>query len=122
MRTKILFMTMTFLLACACWMPTGAQSVKHIQSKDPGGIATGVWVGDVYYLSGQLPTPTKPADTKTGAPAVYGTTQAQAENVFMKIQDLLKEQGLSLGDIVMMPVYMAADPMTGKLEFAAMNA
>jgi enamine deaminase RidA (YjgF/YER057c/UK114 family) len=120
MRSKICFVAL--LLAAAYAMPAAAQSVKHIQSKDPGGIATGVWVGDTFYLSGQLPTPTKPADPKTNTPAVYGTTQAQAENVFMKIQGLLKEQGLGLGDIVMMRVYMAADPMTGKLEFAGMNA
>jgi enamine deaminase RidA (YjgF/YER057c/UK114 family) len=35
---------------------------------------------------------------------------------------LLKEQGLGLGDIVMMRVYMSTDPMTGKLEFQGMNA
>jgi enamine deaminase RidA (YjgF/YER057c/UK114 family) len=122
MRTKIFFMTMTFLLACACWMPTGAQSVKHIQSKDPGGIATGVWVGDMFYLSGQLPSPSTPADREKGTPAVYGSTQVQAENVFGKIQNLLKEQGLGMGDIVMMRVYMAADPANNKLDFAGMNA
>jgi enamine deaminase RidA (YjgF/YER057c/UK114 family) len=121
MRMKIGLVA--FLLSSAYWTPAGAQSVKHIQSKDAGGIATGVWVGDMFYLSGQLPSPTTPADRERGTPAVYGTTQAQAENVFNKIQSLLKEQGLGLGDIVMMRVYMAADPAMGnKLDFAGMNA
>jgi enamine deaminase RidA (YjgF/YER057c/UK114 family) len=41
----------------------------------------------------------------------------------MKIQTLLKEQGLGMGDVVMMRVYMAADPAMGnKLDFAGMNA
>jgi enamine deaminase RidA (YjgF/YER057c/UK114 family) len=76
----------------------------------------------MFYLSGQLPSPTTPADREKGTAAVYGTTQAQAENVFSKIQDLLKEQGLGMGDIVMMRVYMAADPANNKLDFAGMNA
>jgi len=119
MRTKICLVA---VLLVAFATVAGAQSVKHIQTKDPGGIATGVWVGDMFYLSGQLPSPVTPANRGSGTPAVYGNTQQQAENVFNKIKDLLKEQGLGLGDIVMMRVYMSTDPMTGKLEFASMNA
>ena len=77
----------------------------------------------MLYLSGQLPTPVTPADRAKGVPAVYGNTQAQAESTFTKIQTLLKEQGLGMGDVVMMRVYMAADPaMENKLDFAGMNA
>ena len=120
MRTKICLVA---VLLVAFATMAGAQSVKHIQTKDPGGIATGVWVGDMFYLSGQLPSPVTPANRGNGTPAVYGNTQQQAENVFNKIKDLLKEQGLGLGDIVMMRVYMAADPAMGnKLDFAGMNA
>ena len=109
------------LIAAACSMPAAAQ-VKHIQTKE-GGIATGVWVGDMLYLSGQLPTPSTPADREKGTPAVYGNTQAQSESTFAKIEGLLKEQGLTMGNVVMMRVYMAADPAMGnKLDFAGMNA
>jgi enamine deaminase RidA (YjgF/YER057c/UK114 family) len=101
--------------------PAAAQSVKHIQTEG-GGIASGVWVGDMFYLSGQLPTPVTPADREKGTPAVYGNMQAQAESAFMKIQNALKAQGLGMGDVVMMRVYMAADPKDGKLDFAGMNA
>ncbi|HEY1309106.1 MAG TPA: Rid family hydrolase [Vicinamibacterales bacterium] len=102
--------------------PAQAQTVKHIQSKE-SGIASGVWVDNVFYMSGQLPTPVTPADRAKGTPAVYGNTQAQAESTFTKIQNLLKEQGLGMGDVVMMRVYMAADPaMENKLDFAGMNA
>jgi len=102
--------------------PVQAQTVKHIQSKE-SGIASGVWVDNVFYMSGQLPTPITPADRAKGTPAVYGNTQAQAESTFTKIQNLLKEQGLGMGDVVMMRVYMAADPaMENKLDFAGMNA
>jgi enamine deaminase RidA (YjgF/YER057c/UK114 family) len=110
------------IIAAACWTPAAAQSVKHIQTKE-GGIASAVWVGDMLYVSGQLPSPVTPADRAKGTPAVYGNTQVQAENAFGKIQSLLKEQGLGMGDVVMMRVYMAADPaMDNKLDFAGMNA
>ena len=100
-----------------------AQSVKHIQSATPGGIATAVWAGDVLYVSGQTASPQTPADRASGKPAVYGNTESQAANVFGKIEAILKEQGLTLGDIVMMRVYMVGDPAQGnKLDFAGMNA
>ena len=112
----------SLLAAAAVSTTAAAQSVKHIQTKE-AGIASAVWVGDMLYVSGQLPSATTPADREKGTPAVYGNTQAQAENVFGKIQNLLKEQGLGMGDVVMMRVYMAADPsMDNKLDFAGMNA
>jgi len=40
----------------------------------------------MLYVSGQLPSPVTPADRAKGMPAVYGNTQAQAENTFGKIQ------------------------------------
>src|SRR3979490_2211047 len=111
-----------FLVAAGCWSPAAAQSVTRIQTKE-GGIASGVWVGSMLYLSGQLPSPITPADREKGTPAIYGNTQAQAENAFGTIQNLLKEQGLGLGDVVMMRVYMAADPaMDNKLDFAGRTA
>lgn len=120
MRMKIFFSAL--FVAVACWTPAAAQSVTHIQSEG-SGIATAVWVGNMLYLSGQLPSPITPADRAKGTPAVYGNTQAQAENAFAKIQNLLKEHGLGMGDIVMMRVYMAADPaMDNKLDFAGMNS
>ena len=120
MHTKIC--VVAFLVAAGCWMPAAAQSVKHLQSEG-AGIASGVWVGDMLYLSGQLPVPLTPADRAMGTPAVYGNTEVQSFSTFSKIQNLLKEQGLGMGDIVMMRVYMAADPAMGnKLDFAGMNA
>jgi enamine deaminase RidA (YjgF/YER057c/UK114 family) len=111
-----------FIAAAGSLTPAAAQSVTHIQTSS-AGIASGVWVDNMLYLSGQLPTPITPADRAKGTPAVYGNTQSQADSVFTKIQTLLKEQGLGMGDVVMMRVYMAADPaMENKLDFAGMNA
>lgn len=112
------------VLIAAVWAaPADAQAVVKRLQTDGGRIASGVWVGDMFYLSGQLPTPITPADGAKGTPAVYGNTQAQSESVFLKIQNALKEQGLGMGDVVMMRVYLAADPATGgKFDSAGMNA
>jgi enamine deaminase RidA (YjgF/YER057c/UK114 family) len=108
------------ILTVALTVTTAAQ-VKHVQSSRPGGIADAVWVGDMLYVSGQMGSPKTPADREKGTAAVWGTTTEQAESAFSKIRDLLKEQGLGMGDVVMMRVYMVAAP-DGKLDFAGMNA
>jgi enamine deaminase RidA (YjgF/YER057c/UK114 family) len=95
--------------------------VKHIQS-DKSPIATGVWAGDTYYLSGQLASPITPADAAKGTPADYGDTKAQAASVFAKIQAALKDQGLDMKDVVKMTVFLGPDPKTGKLDFAGMQS
>ena len=96
-------------------------AVKHIQS-DRSPIATGVWAGDTYYLSGQLASPITPADTAKGTAADYGDTKAQAASVFAKIQTALKDQGLDMKDVVKMTVFLGPDPKTGKLDFAGMQS
>jgi enamine deaminase RidA (YjgF/YER057c/UK114 family) len=97
-------------------------TVKHIQTA-ASPIATAVWAGDTLYVSGQLASPVTAADPAKGTSAVYGDTKAQATSEFLKIQAILKEQGLTLGDVVMMHVYLAGDPAKdGKLDFAGLQA
>jgi len=111
----------TALVAVSC-VAHSQVTVKHIQLEKPL-IATGVWAGDTYYLSGQLASPLPPAaDAAKGAEPAYGDTKTQAASVFLKIQALLKEQGLDMGDVVKMTVFMAPDPITGKMDFPAMNS
>ena len=117
MRTILLAVLGAAAVAIAT--PASAQ-VKHLQPSTPGGIANAVWVGDTLYVSGQLPSPNKAADRAAGTAAVWGATTEQADSSFKKVQDLLKEQGLGMGDVVMMRVYMVAGP-DGKLDFAGMN-
>jgi enamine deaminase RidA (YjgF/YER057c/UK114 family) len=97
-------------------------NVRHIQ-EDDRPIATGVWVGDTLYLSGQLASPATPADPVKGTPAVYGDTEAQTMSTLTKIQATLKTEGLTLGDVVMMHVYLVGDPdKGGKLDFPGLMA
>ena len=97
----------------------GAQvAVRHVQTeKSP--IATGVWAGDTFYLSGQLADPVTPASG--AAPAVYGDTRTQAASVFAKIQKALQAQGLDMKDVVKLTVFLGPDPRTGKLDFDGMQ-
>jgi enamine deaminase RidA (YjgF/YER057c/UK114 family) len=89
-----------------------AQSPTRIPlpNNSPFPISQGVWVGNTLYLSG-MPDPdfSKPPakDTKT---QTIGAIQA--------IQKALAAQKLTLGNVVMMHVYLAADPATGKMDFA----
>jgi enamine deaminase RidA (YjgF/YER057c/UK114 family) len=109
------------LATASCMMPAQTM-VKHIQTEG-SPIATGVWVGDTYYLSGQLASPVTPADAAKGTPAVYATdTKTQAASVFAKIQTLLQAQGLDMKDVVKMTVFLGPDPKTGKLDFAGMQS
>jgi enamine deaminase RidA (YjgF/YER057c/UK114 family) len=121
MRKTSMFLTLFLSLMAA--QATSAQSnVRHIQEADRP-IATGVWVGDTLYLSGQLASPVTPADPAKGTAAVYGDTEAQTLSTLTKIEAALKTEGLTMGDVVMMHVYLAGDPAKGgKLDFAGMMA
>ena len=96
-------------------------TVKHIQT-EKASIATGVWAGDTYYLSGQLASPVTPADPAKGTQADYGDTKTQAASVFAKIQKALQDQGLDMKNVVKMTVFLGPDPKTGKLDFAGMQS
>ncbi len=106
------FLAVALMAACAA---AQAQTVvKHIQTeKSP--IASGVWAGDTFYLSGQLPSP--------GADGQLGDIKEQATSIFNKIQAALKEQGLDMKDVVKMTVFAVGDPKnSGKLDFAGLQA
>ena len=110
---------MLFVMPCAV---RSQQIVRHVQT-DQAAIATGVWAGDTFYLSGQLASPITPADAAKGTAADYGNTKVQAASVFGKIQTLLKAQGLDMKDVVKLTVFLAGDPATGgKLDFAGMQS
>ena len=121
----------TWIVIAAGGLMVGSQAaqtgvaqteVRHVQTEQ-SPIATGVWVGDTYYLSGQLADPVTPADKAKGTPAVYATdTKTQAASVFSKIQKALQVQGLDMKDVVKMTVFLAADPKTGKLDFPGMQS
>jgi enamine deaminase RidA (YjgF/YER057c/UK114 family) len=108
-------------LAALASVACAQTPVKHLQTN--AAIASAVWAGDTLYVSGQLASPVTAADPAKGTPAVWGDTKTQSLSALTKIDGILKEQGLTMSDVVMMHVYMAGDPANGgKLDFAGMNS
>ena len=107
-RTVVVFVALAVSAIAAM-----AQSPTRIPlpNNSPFPISQGVWVGNTLYLSG-MPDP-----DFSKAPAK--DTKTQAIGAIQAIQNALAAQKLTLGDVVMMHVYLAADPATGKMDFAA---
>ena len=109
------------LMALTASVAHAQVAVKHIQTeKSP--IATAVWAGDTLYVSGQLASPVTAADPAKGTPADYGDTKTQTASILTKVQNILKEQGLDMKDVVKVTVFLAADPKLGKIDFPGLQA
>jgi enamine deaminase RidA (YjgF/YER057c/UK114 family) len=65
---------------------------------------------------------TPPAISPLGAPPAYGDTKTQTMGVLKRIEDALKAEGMSMADVVMLRVFLVADPATKQMDFAGMNA
>ena len=118
---KIQQAIITALIALFALSASAQMTVKRF-GNERSIIATAIWAGDTLYVSGQLPAPTPPADpTKGDKPKIQGDTKAQTINTLNVIQNILKEQGLTMGDIVQMSVWLSPDPALGKIDFPGMN-
>ena len=119
---KLLSSLLVAVLAATFAAGAGAQTVVKRTGSPQSFIASAIWAGDTLYVSGQLPAAT-PGDAAKGTkPMIEGDTRAQTINVMHVIEGILKEQGLGMGDVVQMRVYMVGDPAQGsKLDFAGMN-
>ena len=85
-------------------------------------IATSVRVSagsDLVYVSGTVPDVVD-AKAPAGSVARFGDTEAQTRSVLTKIDAALKQQGLGLGDVVMMRVFLVAPPGQPRMDFAGM--
>jgi enamine deaminase RidA (YjgF/YER057c/UK114 family) len=110
------------LLAVALTGPltASAQKIKQIPlplSQNPSNsdlpISGGVWAGDTLYVSGWLDPDMK----------AHTDTTSQTVGILKDLQKFLESQKLTLGDVVMMRVYLGADPAKdGKGDFAGMMA
>ncbi len=100
----------------------GQTTVKRSYGPAAQKFANAIWAGDTLYVAGQMASPKTPADKATGTPAAYGNTEDQTESALKNIETVLKREGLTMADVVQMDVFMAADPATGKMDFAGMNA
>ncbi len=67
---------------------------------------------ELMFVSGQVPLVVN-RDASRGSIAAYGNITEQTVSVIRRLQGALEAQGWSLGDIVMLHVYMAPDPAVG---------
>ena len=117
------------LAACATTLasPAAAEGeIVRIRS-NPGALildAARVNAGaDMLYLSGQLPSPLDPAKPMSEVSSIddMGNTRAQTISTLGKIKTILEAQGFTMGDLVKLSLFVAADPRTGTMDFAGVN-
>lgn len=74
---------------------------------------------ETIYVSGTVPQPANPKATNPAEK--YGDTKTQTISVMKQIQATLEKQNLTMGDVVMMHVFLAGDPNKGgQMDFAGM--
>ena len=79
----------------------------------PTGTSAEVWAGNTLYVSGSLDP-----DIKS-----HPTTESQTVGLLNDLKKRLESQGLTLGNVVMMHVYLGGDPAKdGKMDFEGMMA
>ena len=97
-----------------------AEAPKRV-GPDASPISTSVSVpagSRLVYISGTVPD-VADANAPEGSPARYGDTEAQTRSVLKKVEAALAAQGLGLGDVVMMRVFLVA-PAGQRMDFAGM--
>lgn len=79
---------------------------------------------DVIYVSGQLPSPIDPSLPMASVTSIeqLGDTRQQTISTLAKIQDVLATQGFTMADVVKLTLFVVADPRTGQMDFAGVNA
>lgn len=108
------------VVALTITLTASAQKTKQIPlpaSQNPSNadlpISGAVWAGDTLYVSGWLDP-----DIKS-----HPDTTSQTVSLLKDIQKFLETQKLTLGNVVMMRVYLGGDPAKdGKMDFAGMMA
>jgi enamine deaminase RidA (YjgF/YER057c/UK114 family) len=115
--------TLSFALGIFALTSARAEDVARLpllNSDFPISSAVTVHSGiDTVFLSGALSPVNNPAAPK-GSIEAYGDTEAQTLGSLNAIKATLGRLGLGMGDVVKMTVFLAADPKTGKMDFAGM--
>ena len=97
------------------------QAIVRSGPADAAISATVSLPGDarLIYVSGTVPDAVK-EDAPRGSAERFGDTEAQTRSVLGKIETTLKAQGLGMGDVVMMRVFLVAPPGAKGMDFAGM--
>lgn len=91
----------------------GRKEVAAPVTNLPNGTSAAVWADNTLYVSGSLDPDVK----------LHPDTESQTVGLIKFLKQLLESQKLTLGDVIMMRVYLGADPAKGgKMDFAGMMA
>ena len=118
MRGTILAGSLAVLGGCVT--PQGQPVIRTGAAESP--IATSVSVppgARLVYISGTVPDPVDPA-APAGSPERFGDTETQTRSVLSKVESALAQRGLSLGDVVMMRVFLVAPAGQPRMDFPGM--
>ncbi len=102
-------------------VPADAQAPKRMGAPE-SPIASSVELpaaSRIVYVSGQVPDVVDQAAAE-GSVERFGDTETQTRSVMRKIEGVLKSNGLGLGDVVMMRVFLVAPPGQARMDFAGM--
>lgn len=124
--TRLLALGLGAALTLLSAAPGTAQEIVRLKGAGAAIILQGAIVppgAETFYLSGQVPDTVDPA--KASQPnltlADYGDTKTQTISVLNKMKAILASRGYAMSDLVKLTVFLAANPQTGQMEFAAMN-
>ncbi len=109
------------LLASGCAAAQTPREIRRIGAPQ-SPILTSVEVpagSRLVYVSGTVPDPADPA-APAGSPQRFGDTATQTRSVLRKIEAELARHGMTLGDVVMMRVFLVAPPGREQMDFAGM--
>ena len=119
----------TLALGAAMSLTLNAAHADSIQRVSPPGsnfpisqLVTVPASAQLTFVSGTLPDVADPNAPK-GSIKAYGNTETQTLSVLKKLRAALQTQGLDLGDIVQLRVFLVGDPDKGNtLDFAGLQA
>lgn len=101
--------------------PAAAQEIRR-EAGQGSPIANSVELppgSRIVYVSGTVPDAVDPAAPQ-GSVQRYGDTAAQTRSVLRTIEARLRVHGMTLGDVVMMRVFLVAPPGQQRMDFAGM--
>jgi enamine deaminase RidA (YjgF/YER057c/UK114 family) len=114
--TAIISMSFTTLSA-----QPGATAVEKVvyRGNPTAAISSSVTVpaGKKYFYSSGTLGPVIDTAAVAGSREKYGDTKTQAIGILEKFKADLAKEGLGLGNIIFMRVYVAPDTKTGKMDF-----
>lgn len=72
----------------------------------------------IIYHSGTVPGPANP-DAERFSVEYWGDTEAQALNVFSRMESSFEKLGVGFGDVIKMTVFLVGDPaLDGRMDFS----